>query len=123
MAGSRRLLAELLLDEGETAAAGSLLTAAIETLRPMSQDDPRTAVAESVWGRYLAALGRYDEAERSLLASYRRLRRLKGGDDEATRDAARRVAALYQALGQDDEAAAWQAAEKARTPGESPPPP
>ncbi|MCP4663356.1 MAG: serine/threonine protein kinase [bacterium] len=111
VAVSRRLLAELLLDEGETAAAGSLLAAALDTLRRTAPDgDWRIAVAESVWGSYLVARERYPEAEAYLLASYHLLREVKGEQDLCTRDAARRVAALYEAWGREDEAAAYRAA-------------
>jgi len=46
-----------------------------------------------------------------------RRQRLKGGEDEATRDAARRTAALYEAWGRNDEAATWWAAAEEGTEG------
>ena len=110
VAVNRRLLAELLLDEGETAAAGELLEAALEILRRAGADDSGIARTECLQGSYLAATGRYEEAEALLLESYQRLRDLEGEDDDRTRDAARRTVELYEAWGRNDAAAAWRAA-------------
>ena len=122
VAVTRRLLAELLLDEGETAVAHHLLEVTLDTLRrsgsdassegdrTRTYDDWQIAEAESVWGSYLTAMGRYPEAERYLLASYRLLLEVKGERHISTREAARRVAALYEAWGRKEAAAAYHAA-------------
>ena len=64
VATSAKNLAAVLLDQEETAAAGSLLEGALATLRD-SKPAGHWAIleAESVWGSYLAAAGRRDEAE------------------------------------------------------------
>ncbi len=97
---TRRDLAEVLLARGETAAAGELLTAALTALRrAKSPDDWTIADAEGIYGAYLAALGRYQEAEPFVVSSYDAVRAAKGGHSIRTRQARARVAALYEAWG------------------------
>ncbi len=111
VANTRKNLAALLLEEGETAAAGELLEAALTTLRRAKPaSDWTIADAESLWGSYLVALGRYGEAEPFLLTGYQTLRQAKGDEDVGTQNAARRVAELYEAWGQEEKAAARRAA-------------
>lgn len=117
VAGSERNLAALLLDQGETAAAGELLESALATLRNTTPVDPSAiAETEGVWGSYLAALGRFSEAEPYVLTSYETLRQVKGGQHAGARDAAGRVAELYEAWGRGDEAARFRAASSLREP-------
>ena len=81
----------------------------IRSSRHSSSDDWRTAHAESVLGECLTALGRYEEAEPLLLKSYLVIRTQKGETDVHTRDAARRIRALYDVWARPDKVAAWQA--------------
>ncbi|MEM9555832.1 MAG: tetratricopeptide repeat protein [Acidobacteriota bacterium] len=100
VAHTRKNLAALLLDQGEIARAGRLLEQALVTLRSKKPaDDWTRADAESLWGRYLAERGRYEDAEPVLLGAYRTLRAAKGDDDLATRSAHARLVALYEAVG------------------------
>ena len=89
--------------------SASQMIISAEVSRPDASAE-RIAVAESVWGSYLVALERYQEAETYLLASYHLLYEVKGEQNPCTRDAARRAAALYEAWGREDEAAAYRAA-------------
>ena len=101
VAVTRRDLAALLLAGGETAAAGDALTAALAVLRQRRPaDEVALASTESVYGSWLAALGRYEQAEPYLVESHRVLLEIQGQRSIYTRDAARRLDALYRASGQ-----------------------
>jgi tetratricopeptide (TPR) repeat protein len=72
----------------------------------------QAAEAQSRLGGCLAALGRRDEAEPLLLATYERLAAAKGipaAQAYRPEEALRRVIALYEAWGKPDEAAKWRA--------------
>ncbi len=101
VARSEKNLAALLLDQGEVAAAGELLERTLATLRRQRPaGDWMIADAESVWGGYLVAVGRTAEAEPLLRASMETLAAVKGEEDLHTLAARRRLAALYQARGE-----------------------
>ncbi len=109
-ARTKRNLAVLLLARGETPTAGVL---APQVLGILSANQPagdwQIADAVGVLGAYLAALGRYAEAEPCLLESYHGLEAAKGPRATYTRDAARRLAELYQAWNRPQEAARYRA--------------
>ncbi len=63
----------------------------------------------SVLGAALTGLGRYDEAEPLLLQSYPDILEDRGPEHRRTREAARRIVALYDAWGKPDLAAEWRA--------------
>jgi hypothetical protein len=65
----------------------------------------RTAIAESLLGRCLVSLKRYDEAEPLLLEAVNLLDRSLGAEENRTRGARRRLAELYDAWGKPEEAA------------------
>lgn len=110
VAVNRRILAELLLDQGEIETAGELLVSALDALQRAGANPSSIARTETLLGSYHGASGRHEQAEALLLSSYRRLKELRGAEDERTVDAARRTAELYDAWGRNDDAAAWQAA-------------
>jgi thioredoxin-like negative regulator of GroEL len=58
-----------------------------------------------VLGGSVAAQGRYEDAERLLLESYRKLLADRGTTNDKTRDARRRLAEMYTAWGRNAEAA------------------
>ena len=106
VANARKNLAALLLEQGETAAAGELLEPALRSLRTQKPaGDWTLADAESVWGAYMAALGRLRAAEGYLTGSYLTLRKLKGEEDVFTRKARRRLTRHLGPLGRDAELA------------------
>ncbi len=108
VASCAKNLAAVLLDQGETEAAGSLLEDALATLRGAKPaGDWAILEAESVWGSYLAASGRWDEAEPFLVDSHRGLREMRGEHHVETAEAWRRVTALREARA-DAETAAEQ---------------
>jgi len=61
------------------------------------------------YGRCLAELGRYDEAEAAGLEAYEILRGTLGEEHERTREAAKALVDLYHAWGKPDQAAKWRA--------------
>ena len=93
-------LARLYLDVGELAPGEVILTRALETLRAKRRAGSwELAAADSVLGGYLAARGRYDEAEALLDRSYQTLAATRGARAVYTRDALRRLRALSEARG------------------------
>jgi hypothetical protein len=64
---------------------------------------------ESALGACLTALSRFDEAESLLLKSYEVIRKAKGDTHIGTQTATRRLARLYDALGNADLADQWRA--------------
>ncbi len=65
------------------------------------------ASSESALGACLTAQRRYGEAETLLLRAHAALSEARG-DGEPTRDARRRIEALYEAWGRPEQAAAWR---------------
>ncbi len=106
---TRKDLADALLARGQWATGQPLLTRALDTLRrTRAEGDWIRADAESVLGAYLTTEGRYQEAEASLLPSYRTLVEALGSRAEP-RAARRRLIELYQAWGKPDKAAEFRA--------------
>ncbi|MEM7585548.1 MAG: tetratricopeptide repeat protein [Acidobacteriota bacterium] len=106
VASSAKNLAAVLLDQGQTVAAGSLLEDALATLRGAKPAGHWAILeAESVWGSYLAAAGYRDEAEPFLVDSYHGLREIRGEVHAETGEALRRVEAFH-ASRRDEETAA-----------------
>jgi serine/threonine-protein kinase len=103
------LLASLLIDTGRYEEALGLSKDAkavwIEALAPGHW---RTASAEAVEGAALAGLGRYEEAEKLLLASYGVLHEDKGAAHVYVVNSSRWLAKLYQAMGQPAKAARYR---------------
>ncbi len=92
-------LAALLIELGEVDTAGVLLSRAIGVLYAAKpEDDWHRAAAESVYGAYLAARGRFAEAETCLAGAADTLERVRG-DVVLTRHARRRLADLERMKG------------------------
>lgn len=97
VANVRKRLAAVLLDEGDLQQAGRLIEMALRTLRAkLPADDWTRADAESVWGDYLTAAKRFDEAGPVLETSYRRILAIKGHDDTFTRNARARLERFHE---------------------------
>ena len=87
-------LAALLVDKGEPVAAGPVLVHALGVLRRLKPaGDPILAEAQSVYGAYLAAVGRRAEADVCLRSSVETLERIRGTDVLPSRAARRRFEA------------------------------
>ncbi len=92
VAVSRANLADLLLKLGQTEEAGALLTPALRDLQKSNPDGSWTlAHVESIWGAYLAATGRREEALLVLKNSYEALVAAKGERDIYSRRARARL--------------------------------
>jgi hypothetical protein len=59
-------------------------------------------------GRCLTDLGRFDEAESQLLATYERELAMRGARHRNTREVVTNLIRLYEAWGRPDEAAQWR---------------
>ena len=109
MTEARRRFRLVLLSRGDTATAGELLTGALGILRSTKPaGDWTIADTESALGGYLAALGRFEDAEHLLVDSYRTLRQVKGEHSIYCRSAAGRLVDLYQTWGRPDQAARYR---------------
>jgi serine/threonine-protein kinase len=105
MAYAHLVLGQTLTDARRPAEGEPHLRAALEMRRKLLPADHwLIANTESVLGGAIAAQGRYSEAESHLLAGYGRLEADRGKDADKTRDARRRLAALYRAWGKNSEA-------------------
>jgi hypothetical protein len=96
---ARRLLGLAELGLGQIRAAELQLQQVAEWVRTHGTDTWRRARAQSAWGAYLVASGRYSEAEPILLQSRAALALEVGKDSTATRDADRRIRQLHDATG------------------------
>jgi serine/threonine-protein kinase len=98
-------LAELRRLAGRPREAEALARQAIAVYREtLAPEDRRQAVARSILGASLAGLGRFEEAEATLLASFTDLSGGDLGDDLYAREALRRLIGLYEAWGRPAEA-------------------
>jgi hypothetical protein len=61
------------------------------------------------YGKCLARLEQYEDAEAALLESHRGLQPVYGAADEYTRDVVQGLVDLYDAWGKPEQAAAWRA--------------
>jgi serine/threonine-protein kinase len=103
------LLASLLIDTGHFEEALSLgKDAKAVWTKALAPGHWRTASAEAVEGAALAGLGRYDEAEKMLLASYGVLHEDKGAAHVYVVNSSRWLARLYLAMGQPAKAARFR---------------
>jgi eukaryotic-like serine/threonine-protein kinase len=103
-------LGTLLLDAGDVERAEPELRRAVAVLgRAPSAEPGSRDWAENTLGACLAALGRYPEAERALLATYPALHQGAGRHGEREAAAVERLAALYRAWGRPADAAEWEA--------------
>ena len=85
-------LAELAMRRGDLDDAGELLDRARRSIdRHRAEGDWLRADVRSIYGTYLAARGRFAEAEAVLRDAYQTLRRVRGPDVLPTRDARRRL--------------------------------
>jgi tetratricopeptide (TPR) repeat protein len=99
---AQRLLAELLVEQGELAEAERFALAARETVG--ADDRYSVSTTKLALGRVRAAQGRDDEAEMLLQDAADELRSY--GLASAERDAQRALGQFFRALGRDSEAAA-----------------
>jgi tetratricopeptide (TPR) repeat protein len=102
--------AVLLVDEGQYALAEPRAREALDLFRRASAGDRRwrTARAEALYGRCLAGLGRFAEAEALLLEAYESLEGIPlAGVEEAQGQALGWIVRLYEDWGKPDEAARW----------------
>ncbi|HWM90178.1 MAG TPA: tetratricopeptide repeat protein [Thermoanaerobaculia bacterium] len=110
-------VAELLNARGEH---GRAEAKALEALAILRQSFPerhwRIALNESILGMALAGQGRYEEAERLLVASYPRLSAARGAQAEPTRKALAGLVDLYAGWGKREEEARHRALLEAATP-------
>lgn len=104
VAYSRRDLAELLLAEGDLDGAGALLEKVLAVLRPKSPNSWRLADAEGIYGVWLAAQKRFEEAEPLLEKAYRTMLATKGEDSFPTLEARRRLVLFYETWGHPEKA-------------------
>jgi serine/threonine-protein kinase len=65
--------------------------------------------SESMLGAHMVAAGRFQEAEKLLLAAEKKLVEARGESAPVVGDARKRIVALYSAWGKPQEAAKWQA--------------
>ncbi len=98
IASSLMLLALVRMEKDEAAGAETLLRECLQIRRvALPQDHWLTAHAESVLGGCLAALGRYQEAERLLLDGDAVMVKALGRDHDRTVDGLHRIIDLYDA--------------------------
>ena len=103
-------LAKMYMDAGLAARGISHAEAAWRIRSAVTSPDDVLALSfRRHLGDVLLHAGRFEDAERHLLASHDRLRELRGDDHFATRRARGNVAALYEAWGRPAEAARWHA--------------
>jgi tetratricopeptide (TPR) repeat protein len=111
-----------LLDLGRPREAESLLRDSLALrARSLPPGHWLIASAESVLGACLTAERRYREAEPLLLRAAAGLEKSRGRDHERTVEARQRLAALYEAWGRPERAAAWRAAAPTRSPSDGRP--
>lgn len=112
VASARVTLAGVQIAEGSFAAAESLLRTAIEDHLAHDERPMAAFVSRSLLGACLTGLRRFDEAERELLAAHEGLGkvvdRLAPTQARSLRETKRRLAELYTARGQPDEALRWR---------------
>jgi serine/threonine protein kinase/tetratricopeptide (TPR) repeat protein len=102
-------LAEFLTRRRAYQEAGRLLRAALEVRRKSLPASPwDVGYTQLLLGECLTGEGRFDEAEPLLVEGHEALRAKYGDGGEDTRRAAGALAALYQAWGRPDRAAAWR---------------
>jgi serine/threonine-protein kinase len=109
VATSMTLLASVLIDTGRNEEALALAKDAKAIwLKALPPGHWRTASAEAAEGAALAGLGRYDEAEKLLLASYGVLHNEQGAAHVYVVNSSRWLVKLYLATGQPAKATRYR---------------
>ena len=104
-------LAEILLAEGDAAAAEPVLRESLAILhKSLPEAHWMTGETESALAGCLTRLGRYEEAETLAVRSYQAIARVRGNDDPYAVGALERVIQLYEAWGKPDKIAEYRAA-------------
>jgi serine/threonine-protein kinase len=99
----------LLIRKGEYTEAQRLINEALEIYRETVGDHWRTAEARTFLGEAFLGRGLFEESEEQLAEGYTSLRDQLGIHHRRTRDAADRLARLYEAWGKPGEAARYRA--------------
>lgn len=108
LARSERDLAAVLLEQGDREAAAALIESSRAVFEAAHGSDHWTvAEIEGLSGFRLALAGHTEDAEPRLLTSYQALVDVRGEGDMRTRQAARRIALSYRALGRPEAAATY----------------
>lgn len=107
------MLGQCLIRQRKFEEAGRLLRSSLEIKEKTQPDDWSTANARSLLGKALTGQKAFDEAERLLLNAQKALTdrrdRIRPADrDRTLRNAAARLARLYEAWGKPAEAEAWK---------------
>jgi serine/threonine protein kinase/tetratricopeptide (TPR) repeat protein len=103
-----RNLASVLVTEGKAVEAEAKAREALSIFRAKQPKFWRVADTESVLGSCLTALGRFEEAEPLLLASYPALENDKGDGAKHAPEARQRIVELYTKWGRPERLAAFQ---------------
>jgi serine/threonine protein kinase/Tfp pilus assembly protein PilF len=104
-----RNLASVLVTEGKAEEAEALAREALSIFRAKQPNFWRVADTESVLGSCLTALGRFEEAEKLLLASYPALEKDKGDGAKHAAEARQRIVELYTKWGRPERVAVYRA--------------
>jgi serine/threonine protein kinase/tetratricopeptide (TPR) repeat protein len=104
-----RNLASVLVAEGKAVEAEAKAREALSIFRAKQPNFWRVADTESVLGSCLTALGRFEEAERLLLASYPALESDKGDGAKHAEEARQRIVELYTKWGRPERVAEYRA--------------
>ena len=107
-ASVKRSLAKLLVGRGETEEAEELASQAVAAFEQSGEISWKAADAQGVLAECLAVRGRFEDAEAQMLRVHSYLLETLGEDTVVTRDARRRLVALYEAWGRPEEAASWR---------------
>ncbi len=101
-------LARAALARGDFAQGETWIREALATFRSADAGGWRIANAESILGACLGGLGRYEEAEALLLASYPIVREKTDAGTTYTRDLLARIVVLYESWGKPEQAAEYR---------------
>ena len=106
-------LARMALARGDAQGAETLASGVVsDWSRFYPADHWNRALAASIHGECLSALGRFEEASPVLQASYETMAAQRGPTDRYVREALERIEGLYAAWGKPEEAAAHRARAK-----------
>jgi serine/threonine protein kinase/Tfp pilus assembly protein PilF len=110
IANAKLLLAKIIDDSGRAADAVPVYLDAIGKYDQLSPQSAHAGGAKSHYGGCLTRLGRYQDAERELLAAYEILSAEKSGASPAAKArTAARLAKLYAAWGRHEDQSRWEA--------------
>ncbi len=103
-------LAAALLSGGRAADAEALARHVVESEESIGLTDPVfVGAAKRTWGRALAELGRFEEAEVQLVAAHELQEAELGAEHAHTRRSTQALVDLYESWGRAEEAARWRA--------------